>query len=110
MEDAVATAGRRGPAGRGNNVAALSTQAAAPPAARTRDLVKAYGKGQASVTALDGVSLDIPAGSFTAIMGPSGSGKSTLMNCMAGLDTATSGQAWIAGTELGGLRERGLTQ
>ena len=62
------------------------------------------------MTALAGVSLDIPAGSFTAIMGPSGSGKSTLMNCMAGLDTATSGQVWVGGTELSGLRDRALTR
>ena len=79
-------------------------------AARTRDLVKVYGDGPAAVTALNGVSLDIPPGSFTAIMGPSGSGKSTLMNCMAGLDSPSSGQVWISGTELSGLRERALTR
>ena len=45
-----------------------------PPAARARDLTKIYGQGQAAVTALDNVSLDILAGSFTAVMGPSGSG------------------------------------
>jgi putative ABC transport system ATP-binding protein len=54
--------------------------------------------------------LDIPAGSFTAVMGPSGSGKSTLMHCMAGLDAVTSGRIWIGGTELSGLRERQLTR
>jgi putative ABC transport system ATP-binding protein len=79
-------------------------------AARTRDLIKIYGDGPAAVTALDGVSLDILPGSFTAIMGPSGSGKSTLMNCMAGLDSPTSGQVWISGTELSGLRDRALTR
>ena len=43
-------------------------------------------------------------------MGPSGFGKSTLMNCMAGLDTVTSGRAWIGGAEISGLRERALTR
>jgi len=80
------------------------------PAARTRELTKVYGQGQAAVTALRDVSLDIPAGSCTAVMGPSGSGKSTLMHCMAGLDSVTSGQLWIGETEIGGLRERQLTR
>jgi putative ABC transport system ATP-binding protein len=75
-----------------------------------RDITKIYGYGQAAVTALGGVSLDIPAGSFTAVMGPSGSGKSTLMHCMSGLDTVTSGRLWIGDAEIGGLRERKLTR
>jgi len=79
------------------------------PAARAREVTRIYGRGPAAVTALDGVSLDIPAGSFTGVMGPSGSGKSTLMHCMAGLDAVTSGRIWIGGTELSGLRERQLT-
>jgi putative ABC transport system ATP-binding protein len=79
-------------------------------AARASDVTKIYGHGQAAVTALGGVSLDIPGGSFTAVMGPSGSGKSTLMHCMAGLDTVTSGRLWIGDTEIGGLRERQLTR
>jgi putative ABC transport system ATP-binding protein len=79
-------------------------------AARARDVTKIYGQDQAAVTAIDEVSLDIPAGSFTAVMGPSGSGKSTLMHCMAGLDTVTSGRLWIGETEMGGLRERQLTK
>jgi putative ABC transport system ATP-binding protein len=79
-------------------------------AARARAVTKTYGSGPAAVTALDEVSLEIPAGSFTAVMGPSGSGKSTLMHCMAGLDTATSGQIWIGDTELSGLRDRQLTR
>jgi putative ABC transport system ATP-binding protein len=80
------------------------------PAARARELTKTYGHGQAAVTALDQVSLDIPAGSFTAVMGPSGSGKSTLMHCMAGLDSVSSGQLWIGETEIGRLHERQLTR
>jgi putative ABC transport system ATP-binding protein len=88
----------------------MMTAGATATAARVRDITKIYGHGQAAVTALGGVSLDIPAGSFTAVMGPSGSGKSTLMHCMSGLDTVTSGRLWIGDTEIGGLRERQLTR
>jgi putative ABC transport system ATP-binding protein len=75
-------------------------------AARVRDLTKTYGKGDAMVRALDGVSLDLVAGEFTAIMGPSGSGKSTLMHCCAALDTATSGDVFIGDRELGKLKDK----
>jgi putative ABC transport system ATP-binding protein len=70
---------------------------------------KIYGSGDTAVRALDDVTVDFPAGRFTAIMGPSGSGKSTLMHCVAGLDTLTSGHAYIGGVELGGLSDRELT-
>ena len=78
-------------------------------AARVVDAVKVYGGGDTAVRALDGVSVGFPAGRFTAIMGPSGSGKSTLMHCAAGLDTLTSGAAFIGDTELGALDDRRLT-
>ncbi|NEA65118.1 ABC transporter ATP-binding protein [Streptomyces sp. SID12488] len=78
-------------------------------AARVVDAVKVYGGGDTAVRALDGVSVGFPAGRFTAIMGPSGSGKSTLMHCAAGLDTLTSGAAFIGDTELGALEDRRLT-
>jgi putative ABC transport system ATP-binding protein len=78
-------------------------------AARVADAVKVYGTGDTAVRALDGVTLDFPAGRFTAIMGPSGSGKSTLLHCAAGLDTLTSGSAHIGDTELGALDDRRLT-
>ncbi|MGW5174097.1 ABC transporter ATP-binding protein [Streptomyces sp. NPDC004082] len=78
-------------------------------AARVTGAVKVYGSGDTAVRALDGVSVGFPAGRFTAIMGPSGSGKSTLMHCAAGLDTLTSGAAFIGGTELGVLDDRRLT-
>ncbi|MFD7257728.1 ABC transporter ATP-binding protein [Streptomyces sp. NPDC059874] len=78
-------------------------------AARVVDAVKVYGRGDTEVRALDRVSVAFPAGRFTAIMGPSGSGKSTLMHCAAGLDTLTSGSAYIGGTELGALDDRRLT-
>jgi putative ABC transport system ATP-binding protein len=79
-------------------------------AARVTDLVKTYGTGAAEVRALDGVTLDIETGVFTAIMGPSGSGKSTLMHCCAALDTPTSGQVMIGDQELGRLGDKALTR
>jgi putative ABC transport system ATP-binding protein len=62
------------------------------------------------VQALDGVTVHVEPGRFTAIMGPSGSGKSTLLHCLAGLDTLTSGQVWIGDVNLGTLDERRLTR
>ncbi|PAT02881.1 peptide ABC transporter ATP-binding protein [Corynebacterium sp. NML 150383] len=82
---------------------------ATPPAARAVDLVKTYGQGEAQVTALDGVNVEFRRDEFTAIMGPSGSGKSTLMHVMAGLDTATSGSAYIGETDLSALGDKALT-
>jgi putative ABC transport system ATP-binding protein len=79
------------------------------PAIELRDIRKVYGNGEAAVVALDGVSLDIEPGSFTAIMGPSGSGKSTLLHVAAGLDRPSSGNVALAGTELATLSERRLT-
>src|SRR6185503_8165336 len=80
------------------------------PAARIRDLVRTYGSGDALVRALDGVSLDLEAGQFTAIMGPSGSGKSTLMHCAAALDRADSGTVHIGDQEITRLGDRALTR
>ncbi len=82
----------------------------AGPAARVVDLTKVYGTGDAEVRALDGITLDIATGEFTAVMGPSGSGKSTLMHCCAGLDTPSSGQVFIGETEIGGLSDKLLTR
>ncbi|MFC4049628.1 ABC transporter ATP-binding protein [Actinomadura syzygii] len=79
-------------------------------AARTQQIAKVYGRGDAQVVALDGVTVGIPRGRFTAIMGPSGSGKSTLMHCMAGLDSVDSGQVFIGDTELTRLRDKQLTR
>ena len=78
-------------------------------AARVVDLTKVYGSGAAEVRALDGVTLDIGAGEFTAVMGPSGSGKSTLMHCCAALDVPTSGEVFIGDTEIGSLSDKKLT-
>src|SRR3954451_5354984 len=70
---------------------------------------KVHGAGETAVRALDDVTVEFPAGRFTAIMGPSGSGKSTLLHCLAGLDTLTSGDVAIGGVALGTLSDRQLT-
>jgi putative ABC transport system ATP-binding protein len=80
------------------------------PAARAVDLVKSYGKGDAEVLALDGVSVQFERGQFTAVMGPSGSGKSTLMHCLAGLDVPTSGHAFVGDQDIAQLNDAGLTK
>src|SRR5918998_3630212 len=74
------------------------------------DLRRVYGEGEAAVTALDGVTIEFPAGQFTAIMGPSGSGKSTLMHLLAGLDRPTSGTVSIDGVDLSTLDDSDLTE
>ena len=87
-----------------------TTTATQAPAARAERLTKIYGSGLTKITALDQVSLEIGARSFTAVMGPSGSGKSTLMHCMAGLDSADDGQVWIGSEEITALPDRQLTR
>ena len=63
------------------------------------DVVRRYGEGESAVEAVRGVSLEVPSGQFTAVMGPSGSGKSTLMHVLAGLDQPTSGRVEIGGQD-----------
>ena len=75
---------------------------------RLTDITKVY---QGGITgALNGVSVTVERGEFTAIMGPSGSGKSTLLNLVAGLDRPTSGTVEVGGTDLGKLGEAGMAR
>src|ERR1041384_6735167 len=79
-------------------------------AVSARALTRRSGSGESAVDALRGVSLEVPSGQFTAVMGPSGSGKSTLMHLLAGLDRPTSGSVIVDGKELAGLDDKGLTR
>ncbi|MGH9050639.1 MAG: ABC transporter ATP-binding protein, partial [Acidimicrobiia bacterium] len=83
---------------------------------RLEQLVKTYGRGDTVVRAIDGVTLDIAAGEFVAVVGPSGSGKSTLLQLLGALDRPTDGQiqfeardlARLGGTDLADLRRETL--
>jgi putative ABC transport system ATP-binding protein len=77
---------------------------------RIRDLVKVYRRGVEEVRVLDGLSLDIDAGDFVALMGPSGSGKSTLLNLIGGLDRPTSGSLEVGGLRVDQLSDAALTR
>ncbi|WP_092867520.1 ABC transporter ATP-binding protein [Quadrisphaera sp. DSM 44207] len=81
--------------------------AAGAPAVELRDVTRTYPGG---VRALDGVSVTVRPGTFTAVVGPSGSGKSTLMHCAAGLDVPTTGTARIDGVDVGALDETRRTE
>src|SRR5436309_12172118 len=94
---------------------AMPAVAAAEPArtglaVSAKDLTRRYGEGDTAVDALRGVSLEVPSGQLTAVMGPSGSGKSTLMHILAGLDQPTSGSVEIAGIEIATLKDNELTK
>ena len=75
-----------------------------------RDVTRRYGEGETAVDALRGVSVEVPKGRLTAVMGPSGSGKSTLMHILAGLDKPTSGSVTVAGTEITTMKDSELTK
>jgi putative ABC transport system ATP-binding protein len=72
---------------------------------RMRGVRKVYHRDQQEIPVLQGIDLDIPEGSFEALMGPSGSGKTTLLNLIAGIDYATGGTLEVAGTDLTRLSE-----
>jgi len=73
------------------------------------NVIKRFKQGDADVTALSGISLQVPPGQFLAIMGASGSGKSTLLHLMAGLASADGGRVLINGQDLSTLNDRDLT-
>ncbi len=79
-------------------------------AIRTEQLARQYRMGEATIRAVDGVSLEVPSGEFLALLGASGSGKSSLLNLLAGLDHATSGAVYVLGKELGRMDSRELSR
>ena len=76
---------------------------------KIKNLVKIFNDSAQEVRAVDGVTLDISAGEFTAIVGPSGSGKTTLLNLIGGLDAPTSGSLHVDGKDIAQLTEREMT-
>jgi len=74
-----------------------------------RGVRKVYGRGETEVCALDGVSLDVPAGQFVSVVGASGSGKSTLLHLLGGLDQPSAGEIMVAGTPLAGMSDDEIT-
>jgi putative ABC transport system ATP-binding protein len=79
-------------------------------AVSARRVTRQYGEGESAVHALRGVSLDVPVGQFTAVMGPSGSGKSTLMHLLAGLDRPSNGRVKIGGEDITEMPDKQLTK
>ena len=89
-------------------------QAAKPsngaPIVKLTGVSKTYARGGESVHVLEGLDLDVPTGSYEALMGPSGSGKTTLLNLIAGLDRPSQGSVEVAGKRLEGMGEGGLAK
>jgi putative ABC transport system ATP-binding protein len=93
-----------------NESVATAPAVAVTAAVSAQAVTRRYGQGEASVDALRGVTIDVPAGQFTAIMGPSGSGKSTLMHLLAGLDRATEGTVHIGEHDITTMSDKALTK
>ena len=81
-----------------------------PPAVSATEVTRRYGRHDSGVDALAGISIDVPVGEFTAVMGPSGSGNSTLMHILAGLDQPTEGTVTIAGLGISSMGDGELTR
>lgn len=88
----------------------MSTNTSDGPLIKVEDLEKTFYMGDTVVRALQGVSFEIAAGSFVAIMGPSGSGKTTLLDILGCLSRPTSGTYWLKNMRVGGLSESRLAE
>ncbi len=75
---------------------------------KVHNLSKVYGKGDTQIRALDDISFSVEKGEFVAIVGPSGSGKSTLLHILGGVDTPSSGQVLVDGTDICALDQTKL--
>ena len=92
-----------------DDVSPTAEVAPAPTVVSVQDLRKVYANTRQSVTALDGVNLEVPSGRFMAIMGSSGSGKSTLLHVIGGLTPATSGRVLVEGEDLATMSDTDRT-
>ena len=72
-------------------------------------ITKIYGKGEVQIKAVDGIDFSIDKGEFVVIVGPSGAGKTTVLNILGGMDTATSGSAWVDGKDIARFSQKQLT-
>lgn len=82
----------------------------ARPILSVRQIEKVYGNRDSVTRAINDISFDVMPGEFVGIMGPSGSGKTTLLNCVATIDTVTSGHILVDGRDITGLRSRSLAK
>jgi putative ABC transport system ATP-binding protein len=89
---------------------ATAASAATAHAVAATAVTRRYGEGESAVDALRGVTLEVPVGQFTAVMGPSGSGKSTLMHLLAGLDRPTEGSVHVGGEDITTMGDKQLTK
>src|SRR2546423_12546188 len=77
---------------------------------KLREITKTFWRGKEPVRVLENLDLDVPEGSFEALMGPSGSGKSTLLNLIAGLDRPSKGAIEVAGADIAGMSDGQLAK
>ena len=101
----------------GTSVEPVETRTSPPPQldafVRFRDVTKVYHTGSSggvNVTALDGLTFDLPKGQLVVIVGPSGAGKTTLLNVLGGMDSPTSGDIWFNGQDVAQFTEKQLTE
>jgi len=94
--------------GRAEGVYRGSTDA--KPIVRIKGISKTFWRGKEAIKVLDGLDLEVPDGSFEALMGPSGSGKTTLLNLIAGLDRPTSGTVEVAGATISAMSDAALAR
>jgi len=80
------------------------------PIIRVQDVSKSYWRDSFEIPVLNGISFDVPAGEFLALMGPSGSGKTTLLNLIAGIDRPDKGSINVSGTDIAALNESRLAK
>src|SRR5262252_3761518 len=83
--------------------------AASPHVVRFHEVVKTYDDDGLKVTAVNGVTFDVPRQHFAMIVGPSGSGKTTLLNLVGCIDTPTAGQLEVGGQDIGALTDTAVT-